>query len=619
MKHKYTWRQTLDVHLWAAKIWWGIEPRLFLSTALLALVTALTPFVTLWFSARILNELVGAREPEALWNWVWLTVAAAGALKLLGDWLYHWKEAVHSLENDQEDKLLADKLTHMDFSAVEAPRTNDLRYSLRKFMYNNVYGFRKIHSWYFEKLVGGIASVAGAVSLTWSLFASQAGARLPWLNTPWVTAGVIGLLLAGAVLSPALMVQGSGTYTRIWHGNNEFARCLNTFGVLGSPGDRAADVRIYNQQDIALEMLSRHFPFRPGSRACRLFFRDLGGKYAASSAVSGLMVVFTYVYVCLKAWAGAFPAGSIAQYAGAVTHLFTGFSDLFEAVGDMPLNAEYLFAIRVYLEIPNDMYQGSLPTEKRDDRDYAIEFRDVSFRYPGSDRWALRHVSMKFRIGSRLAVVGVNGSGKTTFIKLLCRLYDPTEGQILLNGIDIRKYQYDDYMDIFSVVFQDFQLTALPLGQNVAARARYDPARADRCLRKAGFGPRLDSLPKGLESSLYKSLDSEGVEISGGEAQKIAIARTLYKDAPFLILDEPTAALDPIAEAEIYGRFNEIAGDKTAIYISHRLSSCIFCDEIAVFQEGTVVQQGTHEALLREASGMYRQLWQAQAQYYRPE
>ncbi len=200
-------------------------------------------------------------------------------------------------------------------------------------------------------------------------------------------------------------------------------------------------------------------------------------------------------------------------------------------------------------------------------------------------------------------MVGMNGSGKTTFIKLLCcRLYDPTEGVILLNGIDIRKYRYDEYMDIFSVVFQDFKLFALPLGQNVATAQHYDVARAADCLQKAGFSDRLARMPKGLDTCLYKDLDEDGVTISGGEAQKIAIARALYKDAPFLILDEPTAALDPVAEAEIYAKFNEIAGDKTAIYISHRLSSCKFCDEIAVFDHaGEVVQQGTHEELLGAA------------------
>lgn len=171
-------------------------------------------------------------------------------------------------------------------------------------------------------------------------------------------------------------------------------------------------------------------------------------------------------------------------------------------------------------------------------------------------------------------------------------------------------------MSIFSVVFQDFKLLSFSLGQNVAASVRYDQIRAESCLREAGFGERLSRMKDGLETPLYKEFQEEGVVISGGEAQKIALARVLYRDAPFVVLDEPTAALDPVAEAEIYEKFNEMVGDKTAVYISHRLSSCQFCDEIAVFHHGAVIQQGTHAGLLADASGEYAKLWHAQAQYY---
>ena len=285
-------------------------------------------------------------------------------------------------------------------------------------------------------------------------------------------------------------------------------------------------------------------------------------------------------------------------------------------MGGMRNNAAFLKLTFEFLDIPNRMYQGSLTVEKRMDRDYEIEFCNVSFQYPGSDAYALRNVSIKFRIGERLAVVGQNGSGKTTFIKLLCRLYDPTEGKILLNGIDIRKYDYDEYMSVFAVVFQDFKLFSYPLGENVAAKINYDPALAERCLIDSGFGERLQEMPNGLNTYLYKDFCKQGIEISGGEAQKIALARALYKNAPFIILDEPTAALDPMAEAEVYSSFDKIVGNKTAIYISHRLSSCRFCDHIAVFDNGQIVQRGSHEELVADISGKYHALWHAQAQYY---
>ena len=335
-----------------------------------------------------------------------------------------------------------------------------------------------------------------------------------------------------------------------------------------------------------------------------------------SAAIPALLSGVVYVFVCLKALGGAFGIGSVTQYVSAVTTLSGNAAKLLNTVNDMRTNTQFMRNIYAFLDIPNSMYQGSLTTEKRSDRKYEVEFKDVSFRYPGSGIWALRHVSMKFKVGQRLAIVGENGSGKTTFIKLLCRLYDPQEGQILLNGIDIRKYRYDDYMNIFSVVFQDFQLICQPLGANVAGSVRYDRRRAEKALLDAGFGDRLSAMEKGLDTMLYKDFAEDGVEISGGEAQKIAIARALYKDAPFIILDEPTAALDPIAEAEIYSKFDEIAGDKTAIYISHRLSSCKFCDEIAVFHEGRVIQQGSHAQLVADTGGKYCQLWNAQAQYY---
>ena len=174
-------------------------------------------------------------------------------------------------------------------------------------------------------------------------------------------------------------------------------------------------------------------------------------------------------------------------------------------------------------------------------------------------------------------------------------------------------------MSVFSIVFQDFKLLALPLGENVAVSAEYDEAKVLDCIEKAGFADRLDEMPDKLKTYLYRDIEEDGVMISGGEAQKLAIARSLYKDAPFIILDEPTAALDPIAEAEIYSKFNEIAGDKTAIYISHRLSSCRFCGSIAVFHGGQIIQRGTHDELLSDENGKYHELWYAQAQYYNQE
>lgn len=323
-----------------------------------------------------------------------------------------------------------------------------------------------------------------------------------------------------------------------------------------------------------------------------------------------------YGYLLALALGEGLSVSEFLLYFTAVGNFTTWVTGILKGFGELHQFSLELSSVRSYIEAPEPFrMEGGKAIEPDTSLPYTLELRDVSFRYPNTETWALRHVNMKFQVGSRLAVVGENGSGKTTFIKLLCRLYDPTQGEILLNGIDIRKYSYRQYIDLFSVVFQDFQLLAFPLGQNVAAAVEADKGRAARCLEMAGFGKRLAALPQGLETPLYKEFDESGVQVSGGEAQKIALARALYKDAPFVVLDEPTAALDPVAEMEVYENFDKIVGDKTAVYISHRLSSCRFCDDIAVFDHGHIVQQGSHDALV-EAPGKYQELWHAQAQYY---
>lgn len=262
------------------------------------------------------------------------------------------------------------------------------------------------------------------------------------------------------------------------------------------------------------------------------------------------------------------------------------------------------------------MYKGKLPVEKRSDNEYQVEFKNVTFCYPGSNEPALKDFSMKLKIGEKLAVVGMNGSGKTTMIKLLCRLYDPDKGEILLNGVDIRKFKTDEYRQLFSVVFQDYTLFPFQLAQNVATDTEYNTELVKKCLVDSGFGERINNGGMEMETYLYKDFDDTGIEISGGEAQKIAIARAMYKNSPFVLLDEPTAALDPLAEYEIYTNFDKIIGTKTAIYISHRLSSCQFCEKIAVFHKGSLVQYGSHKELLEDKNGKYYEMWNAQAQYY---
>lgn len=615
---KITLRETLRLHGRGFQDVGRYCPGLFWSIALHAMVAAVIPYVTIYFSARIINELAGLRRMAAIWRWVLITLGTEALLGAAKAGFHHWMEAQTERYDFRKSRIYTDKLLRMDFVDVDKQATQDLYSQIRQNAVWGSWGMERVVL-YFIDLIEACMGILGAVALTVSLFilpVPQSAGALTVLNHPVFLLGLLVVLGVVTVVCPVLSNKAESYWTHISDEAKLGNRIFTAFGRLSVDQSRAMDYRVYNQQDIAEYYMGLDNVFAMDSPIAKLAAGPMGILAGLAEGIPAIFTGFVYLFVCLKAWAGAFGVGSVTQYVGAVTALSKSVSRLIGSIGEMRSNMPFLRTTYQFLDIPNAMYQGSLTTEKRSDRQYEVEFRDVSFQYPGSEIYALRHVNMKFRVGSRLAVVGMNGSGKTTFIKLLCRLYDPTEGEILLNGIDIRKYRYDNYRDIFSVVFQDFQLLALPLGQNVGAGEVYDRARAEMCLRQAGFGARLASLPKGLDTCLYKDLDQEGVEVSGGEEQKIAIARVLYKDAPFIILDEPTAALDPIAEAEIYSKFNEIVGDKTAIYISHRLSSCKFCDEIAVFHQGAVVQQGTHEELVSDQAGKYYELWNAQAQYY---
>ena len=271
----------------------------------------------------------------------------------------------------------------------------------------------------------------------------------------------------------------------------------------------------------------------------------------------------------------------------------------------------------MFLDYPAAMQTGERSLVDTGSDGHVITFCDVSFRYPRSDKYVLRHLNLTIRPGEHLSIVGLNGAGKTTFIKLLCRLYEVTEGEICIDGINIMEYSEEEYRKLFAVVFQDFKLFAFSLRENVAPGVEdIDEERLEQVLTQTGLYEDAQKLPDGLDTMIYKSFDEKGVELSGGQQQKTAISRALYRDAPIVILDEPTAALDPIAEYEIYRQFHALVGGKTAIYISHRLSSCRFCDHIAVFAEETVKEYGTHDELVARADGIYAEMFRAQAQYY---
>lgn len=379
--------------------------------------------------------------------------------------------------------------------------------------------------------------------------------------------------------------------------------------------DYAKDIRLFSLKDFLTEKYNKvnAFFIERNDYHHKLWLRYNFVTAAAGTAIKALVYAVLFTAVLRKDMSVGnftmFLAFSLA-FAGALMNFLQRFGDYKKA------------------SLETDDFRSFIDLETADDeRDcvplpdaeaYEIEFKDVSYRYPKSEKDALSHLNLKIRPGEKIAVVGLNGAGKTTMIKLLLRLYDPVEGCITLNGTDIRKFRRAEYYRLFAPVFQNVEIFAFLMSENIAMRraGALDADKAVRAAREAGLEERIASLAKGIDTPLTKIVEDDGVDLSGGEKQKLALARALYKGAKIVVLDEPTSALDAIAEQALYERFDGMIGSKSAVYISHRLASTRFCDRIAMFEEGRLAECGSHDELMA-LNGKYAAMFNVQAQYYR--
>lgn len=511
--------------------------------------------------------------------------------------------------------MIREKAYSLDYETMEQPDVVDRisRSERTAMMYGGLNETLSIYG----NLLESLFTIGMALGLTAALCLTRPKAESGILAMAAGPAASILLVTAFSCGAFVIHVKGSRIFDRkneeIMKDHTDVEGKLNYMISNILKGREAAKViRIYDMKEMLLAN------FREFNEKSVAFFSswhvlDSHGMLFRNT-VNGLFMVCAYLFVAIKVLAGAISIGAFTQYAGALGRLAGGFQNLVEFSVALRKNCTYMADLVEFLNTESSHAAGCIPVEKRLDGEYEIEFKDVSFHYPGSGEMILKHINCKLTMKNKLALVGRNGAGKTTFIKLLCRLYEPTEGSITLNGVDVRKYKEEEYRELFSVVFQDFKLFAFPVWSNLAAGYERDEEKLRDCLERAGAAEFVRELPSGMDTLLYHKRDG-GVEISGGEAQKLALARALYKDAPFMVLDEPTAALDPISEAQIYAGFNEMVKEKTSIYISHRMSSCRFCDDIIVFDQGRIIERGSHEELLAN-QGRYAEMWNAQAKYY---
>lgn len=574
-----------------------------------AFAAATLPYLSLFFSARILNLLLAKSYRACLYTVVVFLLTQYG-LGLFEKICRQYLDGQKELCLARTEQKITAKALELEFEKFEKTETMDaIRRTNVSSMGSGNVGDQLI---VIHTLITSLLSVLYALFFLLRLFLLSDSSRNNFFTSPFSMLAL--LLLCGVQLALSSRINRRSTQKKIElnQGNDHSNSVANYLVNVMLEERRADDIRIGHLDhflDVQFGKAMEHF--LPIYLDFARFSAITDGKNALLSLLSNFAA---YLVIGARALYGVLPIGDVLLYAGSVTRAMSDLQTFLATGSEFDYINSYLSTYEDFIAQPSMAYDGTLPIEKRDDGQYEFTFHDVSFSYPGTNIPVLEHVTLSFAVGEKTALVGRNGAGKTTLIKLLCRLYEPTSGYITLNGIDIRKYSYKEYTQAFSVVFQDFHLFSLPLDENIAAGTEIDEAALQSSLAKVGLTDRVQQLPQGVRTRLYNN-NGSGVDLSGGEAQRTAIARALYKDAPFVILDEPTAALDPIAEAEIYEQFSQMTAGKTAVYISHRMSSCKFCDRIIVLDHGRIAEDGTHDTLLAN-HGIYANLYETQAQYY---
>lgn len=572
---------------------WKRYPWFFLLEGMKTFIEAVRPFLAIFVTPLLVDELCTSRSLRTLALYAGILIVGECILQLLNDRLnmtlqkyqerlnnyFTMQISLHSMGLDfqlTEDKAALDQL--------EKARTGMTWYS------GGVYGIAE----QIFMFLGNVFKIAGFVTVI-------------TMHAPLLLAVILAQVALNGVATSRQNKVELEAYGRLSRVN----RLFGYFGWEIVDFRFGKDIRLYDARRMLVDKWKH---YTKDSIEGWKWQADRTYPHQMFMTVTGLIrSLITYAYAGLLVIRQVFSIGIFTQMISAAGALNDTLGGLIWNVQELMKRCNYAYEYVLFMEYPEAIPKGTAHVEKGEHR---IEFRNVGFAYPGMDRKVLDGVNITIEPGEHLSIVGLNGAGKTTFIKLLCRLYDPTEGRILMDGRDIREYDYKEYMRQFAPVFQDFKLFGFTIGENVAFEDQ-DREKLKRLLKLVELDGMVGQLSKGADTRLFKIFEEDGIEPSGGEQQKLAIARALYKEAPVIILDEPTAALDPIAEYEIYRQFHTLVGGKTAFYISHRLSSCRFCDRIAVFEDGKIAEYGSHEELAGISGGIYAKMFEAQAQYYK--
>lgn len=565
----------------------GLSKNYFILVILSALVQTAQPFVNIIMLRFIIDELTVYKVASQLIMYISIMVVGNLVLGLLDRLMARSLELKNHLLMADIELQLGKKIMDVYFKYLEDAKVLNLREQVMFFI-NNKMTIVGLLNRFIQSVVGLIGFLIIVVTMN-----------------------VYILLLVVAVVIVNSYIYKRMKNREFEHEQNQvlFNRKWSYYIGLAINFFTAKDIRLYNISPFIMNKTKKYH--EDAITANDKITHYKGKSYGISSLAIQIQNAAIVAYAAYRVFKQNITIGQFTMYISSANLLSNHLTELTRSVIEFRQMCKHINNFISFTQIPEPNKDGNRILSD----DLQLEFKNVSFSYNDDSTLVLNNVSISLKMGEKLAIVGPNGAGKTTFIKLLCRLYKPQTGEILLGGKNIQTYDYEEYMKLLSVVFQDYKLLPFSIRENLDNEGRKSDDAMEEVLKQVGLFGKIKEIPKRLNTSIYKTLDSSGIELSGGQYQKLVIARNILKDAPILILDEPTSSLDPYAEAEIYQHFNVLAKGRTTIYISHRMSSCTFCDKVAVFDKGEIVEYGTHQELLSKKK-VYAGMWQAQATYY---
>ena len=583
------------------KLAWSVSPANMLLKLVQSFLGATKTLLNIVLPMFLVNELTGSKEVERLVLFAGLIVLNNVGLTLLDNLLNRFCAVLQEKTGNGMLKLMSEKIMNLEYSYLENPTYLDLK-ERAVFTIQNQNAINNMINAIFQT-VSQALTMTGMIAILATLG--------PVLIIVLIVGALLMLLIYGSVSKAQMEVM-----QEIVPINRRYGYYMN----LGMEKDAQKDIRLYDMSDMITGRIMKF-----SNDTCDMFERiqlKFGAAMGKMAAVSEGVAAFSYGYVGFRTLSDFFgpklSLGALTMYVSAainISNMVVEFGGsivtLIQFLGWLDPYMEFMSLAEETKETGKKVFRGDVET---------VEFRNVTFTYPNAEKPVLQNISFSIKKGEKISIVGLNGAGKSTLVKLICRMYKADSGEILVNGKNIYEYDYMSYMNTISAVFQDYRLFNFTIAENISCEEKdASVERIEKLVDEVGLKEKIAELPQGIQSRFGKDYDKDGIELSGGQGQKIAIARALYKKASMVILDEPASALDPIAEAEIYEKFNSLVEDKTAIYISHRMSSSVFCDKILIIDGGTVADYDTHENLMKKTESLYYKLFQSQAENYRVE